>query len=127
VGDANLLFQVFSNLRSNAIKYSPSGGLFKVALEPGESSVTVTMQDRGIGIPEGDRPRLFERYYRGSNASGMVGTGLGLYFVKTVVEPHGGQVTVESREGGGSCFQVRLPVRLAVPAAARAGAASATA
>ncbi|MFI4865677.1 MAG: ATP-binding protein [Steroidobacterales bacterium] len=113
VGDANLLFQVFSNLLSNAIKYSPSGGLIKVALEPGETSVTVVMQDRGIGVPESDRPRLFERYYRGSNASGMVGTGLGLYFVKTVVELHGGQVGVDSREGEGSCFRVSLPVKFA--------------
>jgi two-component system, OmpR family, sensor kinase len=127
VGDANLLFQVFSNLLSNAIKYSPSGGLIKVALEAEGSWVTVSMQDRGIGIPESDRPRLFERYYRGGNASGMVGTGLGLYFVKTVVELHSGQVTVDSREGEGSCFQVRLPVRLAVSAPVRAGNVSATA
>jgi two-component system, OmpR family, sensor kinase len=126
VGDANLLFQVFSNLLSNAIKYSPSGGLINVVLEPGESWVTVSMQDRGIGIPESDRPRLFERYYRGSNASGIVGTGLGLYFVKTVVELHGGQVTADNREGGGSCFQVRLPVRLAAtPALTAAGASAA--
>jgi two-component system, OmpR family, sensor kinase len=127
VGDANLLFQVFNNLLSNAIKYSPSGGLIKVVLEPQESWVTVSMQDSGIGIPNSDRPRLFERYYRGSNASGMVGTGLGLYFVKTVVELHGGQVTVDSREGEGSCFQVRLPVRLAVPVPVRAADVSATA
>ena len=127
VGDANLLFQVFSNLLSNAIKYSPRGGLINVVLEPGDSSVTVSVQDRGIGIPESDRPRLFERYYRGSNASGIVGTGLGLYFVKTVVELHGGEVTAESREGGGSCFQVRLPVRFAAPAAVRTAGASAIA
>jgi two-component system, OmpR family, sensor kinase len=127
VGDANLLFQVFSNLLSNAIKYSPSGGLIKVALQADESSVTVAMHDQGIGVPEGDRPRLFERYYRGSNASGMVGTGLGLYFVKTVVELHAGQVTVDSREGEGSCFQVRLPVTLAVSAPVRAAHVSATA
>jgi signal transduction histidine kinase len=127
VGDANLLFQVFSNLLSNAIKYSPSGGLINVVLEAGDSWVTVSMQDRGIGIPESDRPRLFERYYRGSNAAGIVGTGLGLYFVRTVVELHGGEVTAESREGGGSCFQVRLPLRLAASAAARAASASAIA
>jgi len=89
--------------------------------------VTVAMHDHGIGIPEKDRPRLFERYYRGSNASGMVGTGLGLYFVKTVVELHGGQVTVDSREGEGSCFQVRLPLILAVSAPVKAADLSATA
>jgi two-component system OmpR family sensor kinase len=125
VGDANLLFQVFSNLLSNAIKYSPGGGLINVVLEPGASWVNVSMQDRGIGIPESDCPRLFERYYRGSNAAGITGTGLGLYFVKTVVELHGGQVRAERREGGGSSFEVRLPVRLA--SRARTATASAIA
>ena len=115
VGDANLLFQVFSNLLSNAIKYSPRGGLINVVLAPTESSIVVTVQDRGIGIPQADGDRLFERYYRGSNAQGIVGTGLGLYFAKTVIELHGGEVTVQSREGAGACFQVRLPVKLAVP------------
>jgi two-component system OmpR family sensor kinase len=120
VGDANLLFQVFSNLLSNAIKYSPDGGLISVALEVGASWVVVSVQDRGVGIPESDAARLFERYYRGSNAAGIVGTGLGLYFVKTVIELHGGQVTARSRSGAGSCFQVRLPTKLAAPSAARA-------
>jgi signal transduction histidine kinase len=124
IGDANLLFQVFSNLLANAIKYSPAGGLITVGLEAAESSVTVSMQDRGIGVPEADRERLFERYYRGSNASGMVGTGLGLYFVKTVVELHGGEVGAESREGGGSCFRVRLPLTLAAGAPVRAAASA---
>jgi two-component system, OmpR family, sensor kinase len=118
MGDANLLFQVFSNLLSNAIKYSPGGGLISVVLEPAESWVMVSVQDRGIGIPESDGARLFERYYRGSNAAGIAGTGLGLYFVKTVVDLHGGQVTAEPREGAGSCFQVSLPLRLAALSAA---------
>jgi signal transduction histidine kinase len=121
-GDANLLFQVFSNLLSNAIKYSPGDSLINVVLERAESSVLISLRDRGIGIPDDDRPRLFERYYRGSNAAGIVGTGLGLYFVKTVVELHGGEVTAESREGEGSCFQVRLPASSAVSAATKAGA-----
>jgi signal transduction histidine kinase len=116
VGDANLLFQVFSNLLSNAIKYSPDGGLISVLLEPGESSIVVSVQDRGIGIPESDRARLFERYHRGSNTSGIVGTGLGLYFVKTVVELHGGKVVAERRDGGaGSSFRVTLPRKLTSP------------
>jgi two-component system, OmpR family, sensor kinase len=113
VGDANLLFQVFSNLLSNAIKYSPDGGLISVLLEPGASSVVVSVQDRGIGIPDCDRARLFERYHRGSNTSGIVGTGLGLYLVKTVVELHGGKVVAERRESGaGSSFRVMLPCKL---------------
>jgi signal transduction histidine kinase len=115
VGDASLLFQVFSNLLSNSIKYSPDGGLINVRLEAEESGLVILVQDRGIGIPDADRARLFERYHRGSNAAGIVGTGLGLYFVKTVVELHGGRVSAESREGGGSCFRVRLPCKVPAP------------
>jgi signal transduction histidine kinase len=111
IGDANLLFQVFSNLLSNAIKYSPAGGLINLTLELRASEVVILVRDRGMGIPAPERERLFERYYRASNASGMVGTGLGLYLVKTVVELHRGAVAVESVEGQGSCFQVRLPLK----------------
>ncbi len=110
IGDANLLFQVFGNLLSNAVKYSPQGGLIKVSATRGERVVTVTVEDRGIGICERDRVRLFERYFRGSNASGIGGTGVGLYLVKMVVELHRGTVSVHSREGEGSRFMVQLPI-----------------
>lgn len=107
--DASLLFQVFSNLLSNAIKYSPGGRLINVRLTKVAGEIEVIVQDHGIGIPEADRVRLFERYYRGGNAAGIVGTGIGLFFVKTVLELHGGLIGVESLEGEGSCFRVRLP------------------
>jgi two-component system, OmpR family, sensor kinase len=112
VGDPKLLSQVFDNLLSNAIKYSPGGGAVRIALrsEAGGGSA-VAVEDRGIGIPAADVDRLFERYFRGSNVSGIVGTGVGLNLVKMVVDLHGGSVTVESREGKGSCFTVRLPVK----------------
>jgi two-component system OmpR family sensor kinase len=109
LGDASLLFQVFSNLLSNAIKYSPGGGLIAVEVVGEDRWVAVSVLDRGIGIPDRDRAGLFERYHRGSNAGGIVGSGLGLYFVKTVVELHGGDVSAQPREGGGSCLRVRLP------------------
>ena len=109
-GDANLLFQVFSNLLSNAIKYSPAGMLINVVLARSQAAAVICVQDHGIGIPEADRGRLFERYYRGSNTAGIVGTGVGLYFVKTVIELHGGEISVESSEGTGSRFTVRLPL-----------------
>jgi two-component system OmpR family sensor kinase len=109
LGDASLLFQVFSNLLSNAIKYSPDGGPIAVEVVAEDRWVAVSVRDRGIGIPECDRARLFERYNRGSNVGAIVGSGLGLYFVKTVVELHGGDVTAQPREGGGSCLRVRLP------------------
>jgi two-component system, OmpR family, sensor kinase len=113
VGDAKLLFQVFSNLLSNAVKYSPDAGLIKVTVASIDTAVRITVEDRGIGIPEADRGRLFERYYRCSNAAGIVGTGVGLYFVKMVVELHGGEITVESNDGAGSRFSVRLPFKAA--------------
>ena len=110
VGDAKLLFQVFSNLLANAVKYSPNGGAILVeAVAIGEDAV-VSVTDRGIGIPAGDLSRLFERYYRGSNVSGIVGTGVGLYLVKTAVDLHKGRIEVVSEEGSGSRFTVRLPV-----------------
>jgi signal transduction histidine kinase len=112
VGDSNLLFQVFSNLLSNAVKYSASAGLIKVtATYDKDSRVVVCVEDQGIGIPEQDCPRVFERYYRGSNAAGITGTGVGLYFVKMVVELHGGEVTAESLEGEGAKLTVRLPLK----------------
>jgi two-component system, OmpR family, sensor kinase len=110
VGDAKLLFQVFSNLLSNAVKYSPHGGAIEVEAGVAAGEVTVTIADRGIGIPAVDRERLFERYHRGSNVSGIVGTGVGLYLVKMAVELHAGSVAVESREGEGSRFTIRLPL-----------------
>src|SRR5262249_2004692 len=112
IGDAKLLSQVFSNLISNAIKYSPGGGPITIgaAVEVGE--VVVGGDDRGIGIPEQDRERLFARYSRGSNVSGIVGTGIGLYLAKMVVDLHRGRIAVESREGEGSRFTVRLPAAL---------------
>jgi two-component system, OmpR family, sensor kinase len=111
VGDVKLLFQVFSNLLSNAIKYSPGGGAIVVEAETSADEVVVTISDRGIGIPKADLGRLFERYYRGGNVSGIVGTGVGLYLVKMAVDLHRGGIDVESREGEGSRFTVRLPLR----------------
>jgi len=110
-GDAKLLFQVFSNLLSNAVKYSPAGGSIAVEAAMSANEVVVVVADRGIGIPAGDLDRLFERYHRGSNVSGIVGTGVGLYLVKMVVELHGGRITVDSREGEGARFTVSLPIK----------------
>jgi two-component system OmpR family sensor kinase len=111
VGDAKLLFQVFSNLLSNAIKYSPDGGVIAVDAAMTTDEVVVTVADHGIGIPESDLDRLFERYHRGSNVSGIVGTGVGLYLVKMVVDMHGGAVMVDSKEGDGARFTIRLPLK----------------
>ena len=80
------------------------------------------VRDHGIGIPARDRARLFERYYRGSNATRVAGTGVGLHLVSMVVAMHQGEVFVESLEGVGSRFVVRLPI--AAPAAPTTPAAT---
>jgi signal transduction histidine kinase len=114
-GDAKLLAQVFSNLLANAIKYSPGGGVIEVVQSQTAAEVSVSITDHGIGVPEADREHLFERYHRGSNVSGIVGTGVGLYIVKMVVDMHHGRVAVQSCEGEGTTFTVTLPVGLDAP------------
>jgi signal transduction histidine kinase len=113
VGDSKLLLQMFSNLLSNAIKYSSIGELVEISARADNGQIMVACKDRGIGIPAKDIDQLFERYYRGSNVSGIVGTGVGLYLVKIVVEVHAGEIAVDSKEGEGSTFTVRLPLKLA--------------
>jgi two-component system OmpR family sensor kinase len=108
-GDAALLSQLFSNVLSNAVKYSPAGGRIRVAAAPEGVQVAVVIEDNGIGIPEADRERVFERYYRGSNTSGIVGSGVGLSLVKTIADLHKGVIALHSREGEGSRFTVLLP------------------
>jgi signal transduction histidine kinase len=110
IGDAKLLYQLFSNLLSNAVKYSPGGGAIEVEAEVRADEIVVAVADRGIGIPANDLERLFERYHRGGNVSGIVGTGVGLYLVKMVADLHRGRVEVTSAEGAGSRFTVHLPV-----------------
>ncbi|MGD0491538.1 MAG: ATP-binding protein [Steroidobacteraceae bacterium] len=109
-GDPNLLFHAFSNLISNAIKYSPATSPTEVKAREESGWLVVHVRDHGIGIPARDRERLFERYFRGSNATGVAGTGVGLHLVSMVVALHEGEVFVESLEGVGSRFVVRLPI-----------------
>jgi len=109
-GDQKLLFQTFSNLLSNAIKYSPEDVFVDVEASHQGQRVLVSVRDRGLGIPTQDLGGLFDRYYRGGNTSGIVGTGIGLYLARTVVKLHGGDIAVDSEEGRGACFTVSLPV-----------------
>jgi two-component system, OmpR family, sensor kinase len=126
-GDAKLLFQVFSNLLANAIKYSPGGGLIEVEAAMRGNEIVVAVADHGMGIPASDLAQLFERYHRGSNVSGIVGTGVGLHLVKMVVDLHGGRAGVDSREGEGSRFTIHLPMREALAVKAQAPAEFASA
>jgi signal transduction histidine kinase len=92
------------------VKYSPGGGTITVSAQLEEKQILVRVKDEGIGIAEQDIPHLFERYYRGSNVASIVGTGIGLFLVKVVVDLHLGSTTVRSPQGGGSAFEVRMPL-----------------
>jgi signal transduction histidine kinase len=109
-GDASLLRQAFANLVSNAVKYSPHGGLIRVGATMEGEHVAVQIEDHGIGVPGADHKRIFERYYRGSNTSGIAGSGVGLHLVATIVDLHTGTVMLDSCDGEGSRFTVRLPL-----------------
>lgn len=111
-GDRERLRQVFENLLRNALKYSLDEAPISVAVRDGESGfVRVDVTDRGIGIPADELPGLFRRFARASNAkkARIPGTGLGLFVVKTLVEKHGGRLTVHSEVDRGSTFSVALP------------------
>ncbi len=110
--DRARLERVITNLIGNAIKYSPNGGPVTLTLErDGEDWGTLHVCDEGLGIPSTELPRIFERFYRGSNvATKIEGTGIGLAGAYQIVAQHGGTLTAESREGEGSTFTLRLPL-----------------
>jgi signal transduction histidine kinase len=112
VGDRGRLAQVLDNLVSNALKFTPEGGTVQVRTMAEDDYVALEVEDTGIGIPQADQSRLFERFYRTSVAEDQAipGTGLGLAIVKAIVEAHSGQITISSREGVGTTFRVELPL-----------------
>jgi signal transduction histidine kinase len=115
IWDRVRLGRVVQNLVTNAMKYSPEGGEITLQLErersPKGGWAVLTVQDHGIGIAEADLPHIFEWFYRGKNTSeDITGTGLGLAGTRQIVEQHGGTISVESKEGAGSTFTVRLPI-----------------
>ncbi|HTW84244.1 MAG TPA: ATP-binding protein [Candidatus Sulfotelmatobacter sp.] len=118
-GDASRLRQVIENLIGNAIKYSPGGEPVEVTVRARNKHVELAVRDRGIGIPENERAKLFGRFARASNARalGIAGTGFGLYLTKTIVDMHGGSIEVESAEGQGATFRVAIPTRAVTRAA----------
>lgn len=113
--DPNYVHQLFNRLLENALAYTLQGGMITVKARrhaiTQRDGVMVTVADTGIGIPEAEKPYIFERFFRGERSSALraSGTGLGLAIVKTVADLHGGQISVESAEGAGSTFSVWLP------------------
>lgn len=113
VGDRDRLEQVVVNIVSNAIKYTPPGGhIWISARSESEETVCIVVKDDGIGIPEEDVPRLFERFYRVDKARSRAagGTGLGLAIAKEIVEQHAGHISIESVYGEGATVTISLPI-----------------
>lgn len=106
--DAGRLYQLLMVLLDNALRYSPGGSTVLVRAMHAPNGVTITIADRGIGIPDQELPHVFDRFVRGSNAL-PGGTGLGLPVAKAIAEAHGGSLRIESREGRGSTAALTLP------------------
>lgn len=101
--------QVVTNIVHNAIKFTPPGGRISVSAIRAGDEVVIAVADTGIGIPEKDLPRIFERFYKADRARASGGTGLGLAIAKHIVQAHGGRIWVKSQEGAGSIFYFTLP------------------
>jgi signal transduction histidine kinase len=106
------VYQIVFNLAENAVKYNLPGGRVHIGLRRGDDAVRITVENTGVGIPEEDMPRIFERFYRVDKARSREagGTGLGLSIVQEAVRRRGGDVGVSPREGGGARFVVTLPL-----------------
>ncbi|EFH84520.1 PAS domain S-box protein [Ktedonobacter racemifer] len=111
MADRDRLGQVFTNLLSNAVKYSPSAEAVEMDLSTSAETVTIRVQDHGLGIPREKRDKIFDRFYRVADPrqKAIPGLGMGLYIVAEIVKHYGGTITVESEPGKGSTFQVMLP------------------
>ena len=110
VADEQFIRQVFINIISNAIKYTPNGGAVSVDVRLGKDSGAVSVRDTGIGIRAEDIPFIFDRFYRVEASRSSTGFGLGLSIAKSIVEAHGGTISIQSAPGEGSTFTITLPV-----------------
>ncbi|MDQ2934554.1 MAG: HAMP domain-containing histidine kinase [Chloroflexota bacterium] len=118
--DRERIVQLLTNLAGNALKFTPRGGEVAIRLTDAPEAATIEVADSGPGIPPNELPRIFERFYRGTNTGDAraSGSGLGLAIVRSIVEMHGGSVEVESTIGSGSLFRVVLPHVVPADAAA---------
>lgn len=110
--DEQRLMQVMANLLSNAVKYSPAGGIVTVSVRTGDGNVRIAVSDRGPGVPEEFRSRIFQKFSQAGDSSTRKtkGTGLGLVISKSIVEKMGGKIDYESTEGEGATFYFDLPL-----------------
>jgi signal transduction histidine kinase len=107
--DPLLIEQVIANLLSNAVKYSSAPEPIEITAAVDDQWVEIRVSDRGVGFPEEERDKLFDRFFRASTALGVEGTGIGLHVARTMARMHGGDVSALLRDGGGSSFILRIP------------------
>ncbi|MEX0993443.1 MAG: ATP-binding protein [Solirubrobacterales bacterium] len=112
LGDRDRLAQLLDNLISNGIKHTPEGGSVEVKLRNEGEHMLLEVRDTGVGIPEGEQRRIFDRFFRASSATkrGIKGVGLGLTIVKAIAEGHGARLSVESKEGAGTTVRLEIPL-----------------
>ena len=108
--DERRIQRVLQNLIGNAIKYSPDGGDIDINIRSDSGTAAISVRDHGIGVPEADRGRVFERGYRANSVGGIPGTGLGLFISSQIVKRHGGSIECRAADGRGTVFEVRLPL-----------------
>ena len=108
--DERRIQRVLQNLIGNAIKYSPDGGEINITVRSDSGTAAIAIRDHGIGVPEADRGRVFERGYRANSVGGIPGTGLGLFISSEIVKRHGGSIECRAADGRGTVFEVRLPL-----------------
>jgi|SRR3989344_3207514 len=112
IADKEKMFLAVQNIFDNAVKYSNVGGEIIVVLESDTESIRLKIQDFGIGIIDSDKEKLFTEFFRGKNAkeAQLMGSGLGLFIAKDIIEKHGGRIWFESKEGRGTTFFVVIPI-----------------
>ena len=103
------LQRLLANLLDNAIKFTPSGGTVSISMKRDQKNILLTIADTGCGIPERDKPRVFDRFYRSDSSRNIPGNGLGLSLVKAIVESYAGTISFTSVEGRGTVFTLTLP------------------
>lgn len=109
-GNKDLLAHVWQNILSNAIKFAPENGIIHILLRRENGSLITSITDNGIGMSKDVMRRVFEKFYQGDFSRSSQGNGLGLALAKRIVDLHGGNISVSSKEGKGTTFTVSLPL-----------------